>query len=87
LSALAVEAVEADAAFVAVEDGVFEGVDALALVELAVDAASLWRLGEVAEDELGLDEPPVVLQGGGERAAALLGVQAADEQACCDGAA
>lgn len=51
------------------------------------DAASLWWLGEVAEDELGLDEPTVVLQGGGERAAALLRVKAADEQACRDGAA
>jgi len=52
-----------------------------------VDAEPLRRLGEVAEDELGLDEPPVVLQGGGKRAAALLGVQAADEQACRDRAA
>jgi hypothetical protein len=51
------------------------------LVELAVDPAPLRGAGEVAQDELGLDQAAVVLQRGGERAAALLGVQSADEQA------
>jgi hypothetical protein len=73
---LAVERLEADAAFVAVEDGVFERVDALALVELAVDAAALGGPCEVAQHELGLDQPAVVLQRGGEHAASLLGVEA-----------
>ncbi len=81
LRRLAIEGLQADAAFVAVEDRVFEGVDAFVLVELAVDAAPFDGAREVAQDEFGLDEAPVVLQRGGERAAALLGVQAPDEQA------
>ena len=48
----------------------------LALVELAVDAASLAGAGQVAQHELGLDEAAIVLQCGGEHAASLLGVQA-----------
>jgi len=75
LRRLAIQSLEADAAFVAVEDRVFEGVDAFVLVELAVDAAPLGGAGEIAQDELALDEAPVVLQRGGERAAALLSVQ------------
>jgi hypothetical protein len=72
---------EADAAFIAVEDGVFQGVDALVLVELAADPAPFRRAGEVAQDELGLDQAPVVLQRGREHGAALLGVESCDEQA------
>lgn len=78
---MAVQGLQADAAFVAEEDGVFEAVDALVLVALAVDPAALGWLGQVARDELGLDEPAVVLQCGGEAAAALLGEQLCDVQA------
>jgi hypothetical protein len=42
-------------------------------------------VGEVAQDELGLHEPAVVLQRGREAAAALLGVQPGDKQARGDG--
>jgi hypothetical protein len=66
LGALAVQGLKADAALVAVEDGVFERVDALVLVELTVDAATLGRMRELAQDELGLHEPAVVLQRGRE---------------------
>jgi hypothetical protein len=68
LGALAVQGLKADAALVAVEDGVFERVDALVLVELTVDAATLGRMRELAQDELGLHEPAVVLQRGRETA-------------------
>jgi hypothetical protein len=76
-----VQRVQTDATLVAVEDGVLEGIDALVLVELAVDTAALGWVREVAQDELGLHEPAVVLQRGREAAAALLGVQEPDEQA------
>jgi len=45
LGGLAVEGLQADAGFVAVEDRVPEGVDAFVLVELAVDSAPLGRGG------------------------------------------
>jgi hypothetical protein len=56
LHALAVERLQADAALVAVEHGVFQGVDAFVLVELVADPAPFRRSGEVAQDELGLDQ-------------------------------
>ena len=76
---------EADAAFVAVEDCVLEGVDALVLVELAAEPAPLRWAGEVAQDALGLDQAPVVLQRGREGGPALPGVESCDEQARGDG--
>ena len=52
---------------VAVEGAVVQGVQALAFVLLAADCAALGLVGEVAEHEAGLDEPPVLLQRAGER--------------------
>src|SRR5512143_1124257 len=73
-------------AVAAVEEPVVEGVQALGLVELAADRASLALVGEVAEHKSGLDQAPVFLQGAGERELGASGLQAGDQQAGGDGA-
>ena len=60
----------ADVAFVGVEDGAAQRVERLALVELAPNPGAELLVGKPRQDEVGLDQPAVFLQGLGERVAA-----------------
>jgi hypothetical protein len=64
---LVLKRVQTDGAVVAVEGAVVQGVQALAFVLLAADRAALDLIGEVAEHEPRLDQPPVFLQRPRER--------------------
>ena len=64
--------------FVGVEDRAPEGVELLAFVELPADPGAKLLVGEPGEDEVRLDEAPVLLQGLGERVAAAAGLQAGE---------
>lgn len=79
--ALAVEGGEAELAVVAVEEEVVQGVHRLVLVELAADRLALLGAGVVAQDEPGLDDPPVLLQRAGELAAVRVRLEPLHEQA------
>jgi Domain of unknown function (DUF4158) len=70
----------ADVPFVGVEDGASQRVQLLAFVELATDPGAELFVGEPGENEVGLGQPPVLLQGLGERVASRAGLQAAEQQ-------
>jgi hypothetical protein len=59
-----------DMPFVGVEDGAVAGRGVLVLVVLPGDPVAELLIGELGEDEVGLDQPPVLLQRPGERVAA-----------------
>ncbi len=68
-------------ALVGVEDGASEGVQLLALVELPSHPGTELLVGQPLENEVRLDQPPVLLQGLGELVAPRAGLQAGEQQA------
>lgn len=63
-----------------VEDPAAQGVEALAFVELAVDSALQFGVGQVPQDEQGADQASVLEQAPGQGVVTAAGLELGEEQ-------
>ena len=80
LFGLGVVVATADVALVDVEEPAAQGMEALAFVQLAVDPSLQLGVGQVAQDEQGADQAPVLEQAPGEGVLAAAGLELGEEQ-------